>query len=97
MASGIKSVTTITPQRRDCCFNAMVTPVMIMGIKAGMHLINQMKDIEAMVIDDNNTVYAHPDNISFSVKLPGLSFAPSYCISNQQKNLVNPGKTKANV
>jgi thiamine biosynthesis lipoprotein len=38
---------------------------MVMGLKAGMNLINQMKDIEAIVIDDNNTVYAS-DNIRFS-------------------------------
>ena len=30
-----------------------------------MNLINQMKDIEAIVIDDNDTVYAS-DNIRFS-------------------------------
>jgi len=38
---------------------------MIMGIKAGMDLINQMKDIEAIVIDDNNTVYSSA-NIRFT-------------------------------
>ncbi|KAA9040935.1 FAD:protein FMN transferase [Ginsengibacter hankyongi] len=61
--SGIKSVTIITLNAEIA--DAMATPVMIMGIKAGMHLINQMKDIEAIVIDDNNTVYAS-DNIRFS-------------------------------
>ena len=61
--TGIKSVTIISPKAEIC--DAMATPVMIMGIKAGMNLINQMKDIEAIVIDDNNTVYAS-DNIRFS-------------------------------
>ena len=61
--SGIKSVTIITLNAEIA--DAMATPVMIMGIKAGMNLINQMKDIEAIVIDDNNTVYAS-DNIRFS-------------------------------
>lgn len=61
--SGIKSVTIITLNAEIA--DAMATPVMIMGIKAGMHLINQMKDIEAIVIDDNNTVFAS-DNIRFS-------------------------------
>lgn len=61
--SGIKSVTIITLNAEIA--DAMATPVMIMGIKAGMNLINQMKDIEAIVIDDNNTVYSS-DNIRFS-------------------------------
>ncbi|HEX7458830.1 MAG TPA: FAD:protein FMN transferase [Ginsengibacter sp.] len=61
--SGIKSVTIITLNAEIA--DAMATPVMIMGIKAGMNLINQMKDIEAIVIDNNNTVYAS-DNIRFS-------------------------------
>jgi thiamine biosynthesis lipoprotein len=29
-----------------------------MGIEAGLDMINQIKDIEAIVIDDNNTLYA---------------------------------------
>ncbi|MGZ3753517.1 MAG: hypothetical protein ACXVAU_19685 [Mucilaginibacter sp.] len=37
--------------------DAMATPVMIMGIHAGMDMINQMKDIEAVIIDDNNNLY----------------------------------------
>jgi len=61
--SGIKSVTIITLNAEIA--DAMATPVMVMGLKAGMNLINQMKDIEAIVIDDNNTVYAS-DNIRFS-------------------------------
>jgi len=36
----------------------MATPVMIMGIEAGLDMINQIKDIEAIVIDDNNVLYA---------------------------------------
>ena len=61
--SGIKSVTIITLNAEIA--DAMATPVMVMGLKAGMNLINQMKDIEAIVIDDSNTVYAS-DNIRFS-------------------------------
>jgi len=61
--SGIKSVTIITLNAEIA--DAMATPVMIMGIKAGMDLINQMKDIEAIVIDDKNTVYSSK-NIRFS-------------------------------
>jgi FAD:protein FMN transferase len=61
--SGIKSVTIITLNAEIA--DAMATPVMIMGIKTGLNLINQMKDIEAIVIDENNTVFAS-DNIRFS-------------------------------
>jgi len=61
--TGIKSVTIITLNAEIA--DAMATPVMIMGIKAGMDLINQMKDIEAIVIDDNNTVYSSA-NIRFT-------------------------------
>jgi thiamine biosynthesis lipoprotein len=52
---GIKSVTII-------CLNAeladaMATPVMIMGVNAGLAMINQIKDMEAVIIDDYNQVY----------------------------------------
>ena len=52
---GIKSVTIITPNAELA--DAMATPVMIMGIEAGLYMINQMKDIEAVLIDDYNRVY----------------------------------------
>jgi thiamine biosynthesis lipoprotein len=61
--TGIKSVTIITLNAEIA--DAMATPVMIMGIKTGMDMINQMKDIEAIVIDDNNAVYPS-NNIRFS-------------------------------
>lgn len=54
--TGIKSVTIITLNAEVA--DAMATPVMIMGIKVGMDLINQMHDIEAIVIDDFDRVYA---------------------------------------
>ena len=41
--SGIKSVTIISPNAEIA--DAMATPVMIMGIKVGLNLINQMKGI----------------------------------------------------
>jgi thiamine biosynthesis lipoprotein len=53
--TGIKSVTIITTNAEVA--DAMATPVMIMGIHAGLDLINQMKNIEAVIIDDNNTLY----------------------------------------
>ena len=53
--SGIKSVTIITKSAEVA--DAMATPVMIMGIDTGMDLINQLKDIEVIIIDDNNNIY----------------------------------------
>jgi len=52
---GIKSVTIITSHAELA--DAMATPVMIMGIKAGLHMINQVKGIAAVIIDDNNRLF----------------------------------------
>jgi thiamine biosynthesis lipoprotein len=52
---GIKSVTIISPNAEIA--DAMATPVTIMGIKAGLDMINQIKGIEAIVIDDNDVIY----------------------------------------
>jgi thiamine biosynthesis lipoprotein len=54
--TGIKSVTIIAPNAEMS--DAMATPVMIMGIRAGMDMINQIKNMEAILVDDNDTVYA---------------------------------------
>jgi thiamine biosynthesis lipoprotein len=53
--TGIKSVTIITPNAEIA--DAMATPVMIMGVHAGMDMINQMKDIEAVLVDDDNNLF----------------------------------------
>jgi len=53
--SGIKSVTVIAPNAELC--DALATPVTIMGIKAGLDLINQLKQVECIIIDDNNKMY----------------------------------------
>jgi thiamine biosynthesis lipoprotein len=53
--SGIKSVTIICPSAELA--DAMATPVMVMGIRAGLGLINQMKNIACILIDDNNKLY----------------------------------------
>lgn len=54
--TGIKSVTIFSPNAELA--DAMATPVTIMGVKAGVHLINQVKHLECIVIDDNNKVYS---------------------------------------
>ena len=52
---GIKSVTIISPNAELC--DALATPVTIMGVNAGLHLINQLKGIECVIIDDDNKLY----------------------------------------
>jgi thiamine biosynthesis lipoprotein len=61
--TGIKSVTIITPNAEVA--DAMATPVMIMGIRAGLDMINQLKDIEAIIIDDSDKLYTS-DHIHFT-------------------------------
>ncbi len=53
--SGIKSVTIITNNAELA--DAMATPVMIMGINAGLDMINQINDMEAILIDDENQLF----------------------------------------
>ncbi|MFI5153767.1 MAG: FAD:protein FMN transferase [Chitinophagales bacterium] len=60
---GIKSVTIIT--RNAEIADAMATPVMIMGILPGLNMINQIKDIEAIVVDDHDVIYTSK-NIHFN-------------------------------
>ena len=37
--------------------DAMATPVTVMGVKTGIDLVNQMKNIACIIIDDNDKVY----------------------------------------
>ncbi|MEP6750336.1 MAG: FAD:protein FMN transferase [Bacteroidota bacterium] len=53
--TGIKSVTIITPNAEIA--DAMATPVAIMGIRAGLDMINQINNMEAIVIDDDDVIY----------------------------------------
>ena len=53
--TGIKSVTILCPNAEFA--DAIATPVMIMGIRAGIDLIDQLKDVEAIVIDDDDQIY----------------------------------------
>jgi thiamine biosynthesis lipoprotein len=61
--SGIKSVTIISPNAEIS--DAFATPVTIMGIEAGLGMINQMKDIACIIIDDFNKIY-HSKNINLN-------------------------------
>jgi thiamine biosynthesis lipoprotein len=53
--SGIKSVTVISSNAEFA--DAMATPIAVMGIKAGIYLIDQIPDLHCIIIDDNNTIY----------------------------------------
>lgn len=50
--SGIKSVTIISPFAE--LSDALATPVMIMGTTIGLDMLNQMKQVAALIIDDSN-------------------------------------------
>jgi len=53
--SGIKSVSIICPSAELA--DAMATPVMVMGVKAGLNLVNQMKQIACIIVDENDRVF----------------------------------------
>lgn len=53
--TGIKSVTIIASNAEFA--DAMATPIAVMGIKAGLFLIDQIPDLYCIIIDDNNQIY----------------------------------------
>ena len=53
--SGIKSVSIISPSAELA--DAMATPVMTIGINAGLYLINQLNQMASIIIDDHGRVY----------------------------------------
>lgn len=52
---GIKSTTVICPSAEIA--DAMATPITVMGIPAGLSLINQIKKIACIIIDDHDNIY----------------------------------------
>jgi len=58
--TGIKSVTILCPNAELA--DAMATPVMVMGVKVGLALINQMKNIACILVDDHDHIF-YSDNI----------------------------------
>ncbi len=53
--SGLKSVTIICPDAELA--DALATAVFVMGKDNGLNMINQMKGIECLIIDENNMFY----------------------------------------
>ncbi|WP_020601383.1 FAD:protein FMN transferase [Spirosoma spitsbergense] len=58
--SGIKSVTIMAPNAELA--DALATPVMVMGVRVGLDLINQMRQIACVIIDDTDSLFTS-DNI----------------------------------
>lgn len=52
---GIRSVTIFC--RNAEIADAMATPVMVMGIQVGLDLINQVKGLECIVVDDFDCIH----------------------------------------
>jgi FAD:protein FMN transferase len=57
--SGIKSVSIISPSAELA--DSMATPVMSIGVNAGLYLINQLNQMACIIIDDHERVYTSKD------------------------------------
>lgn len=53
--SGIKSVTLIAPNAELA--DALATPVMVMGVEIGLDLINQMRHIACIIVDEGDRLH----------------------------------------
>lgn len=53
--TGIKSVTIIAPNAELA--DSLATPVTVMGVKVGLDLINQIKGVACVIIDDNDKIF----------------------------------------
>jgi thiamine biosynthesis lipoprotein len=60
---GIKSVSVICPNAEIA--DALATPITIMGIKPALHMVNQMKGIACIIVDERNKIYTS-DNINLA-------------------------------
>jgi thiamine biosynthesis lipoprotein len=57
--SEIKSVSIITPGAELA--DAMATPIIAMGINAGLYLINKLNQMACIIVDDHSRVYTSKD------------------------------------
>ncbi len=55
MSNKLKSVSIISPSAELA--DAMATPIMMMGVKAGLSLINQLHQLACIIIDDSDRVF----------------------------------------
>jgi thiamine biosynthesis lipoprotein len=62
--SGIKSASIICQSAELA--DAMATPIMVMGVKVGLDMINQLKNIACIIIDDNNQIHSS-SNINIKI------------------------------
>lgn len=53
--TGIKSATILCPNAELA--DAMATPLMVMGVQVGLDLINQMRDIACILVDDQDRIH----------------------------------------
>jgi thiamine biosynthesis lipoprotein len=53
--TGIKSATIFCPNAEIA--DALATPVMIMGVRAGLDMVNQLHHVEAVLVDDQDQVH----------------------------------------
>jgi thiamine biosynthesis lipoprotein len=65
---GIKSVTVFAPFAELA--DALTTPMAVMGVEVGLHLMNQMKGVACIIIDDANQVFStkniHEKSLAFA-------------------------------
>lgn len=61
---GLKSVTVIAPFAELA--DALTTPVAVMGVEAGLHLLNQLNGIAGILIDDDNRLFS-TDNLKKNI------------------------------
>ncbi|MGZ3757030.1 MAG: FAD:protein FMN transferase [Mucilaginibacter sp.] len=59
IVSQIKSVSVLSPSAEFA--DAMASPVLAMGINAGLYLINQLNQLGCVIIDDHNRIYTSKD------------------------------------
>ena len=64
-ASGLTSVSIFAPKAELA--DALATSVFVMGIETGIDLVNQLKGIECVIVDDQGKIY-YSENIKRNIK-----------------------------
>ena len=62
--SVLKSVSIVSPTAELA--DAMATPIMMMGVNAGLYLINQLQQLACFVIDDQDRIYTSKEMIALA-------------------------------